>query len=359
MLPPPEVIFGRSKAMQAIRDRIHLLASAKAPIVVSGESGTGKDIFARLLHQKSYVSTGPFVKVNCPAIPGTLLESELFGYERGAFTGANTSKPGRVEMAHGGTLFLDEVSEIDITLQPKLLQLLQDGRFSRIGGFEERSVQVRLICASNRDLLDEVALGHFREDLYFRINVLGLRLPALRERAEDIPILIGYFLRRFSVSFRRSVPPLSSTLMRLLQAYHWPGNIRELENLMKRYVVLGSEEAITSELRAVDDLPFEFDLPQDGESIALKELTKRAVAKLERNIILRVLQAHHWNRRKAAAALKISYRSLLYKLKEVGVPPSRGIYAVAAASGNGHKATHEALSEAGEQVVPLKDELLH
>jgi two-component system response regulator AtoC len=314
--------------MEELRQRIKLLAEANAPLLLFGESGTGKDLVARFVHQHSQVSTGPFVKVSCPAIPGTLLESELFGYEKGAFTGANTAKLGRVETADGGTLFLDEIAEMDLALQPKLLQLLQDGHFSRIGGFEDRAVQVRLVCASNRDLLEEVAAGRFREDLYFRINVLSFRMPPLRERAEDIPLLINYFLKTYNQSFNQTAPPISSTLMRILQAYHWPGNIRELENLIKRYIILGTEEAITSELRAAKDLPFNVDIPQTGEAIALKELTKGAVARLERSIILRVLQANHWNRRKAAAALKISYRSLLYKLKEVGVPPSRGIYAV-------------------------------
>jgi two-component system response regulator AtoC len=338
VMPPTEVIFGRSRAMQEIRQRLERIATADAPLMLYGESGTGKDIVGRMVHQQSAVA-GRFVKVSCPAIPGGLLESELFGYEKGAFTGANSAKLGRVEMAHGGTLFLDEVSEIDISLQPKLLQLLQDGRFCRIGGFDERVVRIRLICASNRDLLEEVALGRFREDLYFRINVLSLRMPPLRERSEDIPILVEYFLKTLNRSFGRTAVPISPTLMRILQAYHWPGNIRELENLMKRYVVLGSEEAITSELRAANDLPFDIEFPLIGDSVALKELTKRAVARLERTIILRVLQAHQWNRKKAAAALKISYRSLLYKLKEVGVPPSRGIYAFPN-HGNGVKANH-------------------
>jgi two-component system response regulator AtoC len=314
--------------MREIRHRIALVAKANAPLVLYGESGTGKDVIAQLVHQHSDLANGRFVKVSCPAIPGALLESELFGYEKGAFTGANASKPGRVEMASGGSLFLDAVSEIELSLQPKLLQLLQDGRFTRIGGFEERAVQVRLICASTRDLMEEVALGRFREDLYFRINVLSLRLPSLRERAEDIPMLVDYFLAGLNRSFDRKAPPLSPTMIRVFQGYHWPGNIRELENLMKRYVVLGSEEAIMSELRAVHELPFEFEIPADGNPVALKDLTKRAVARLERTVILRVLQAHQWNRKKAAAALQISYRALLYKLKEVGIPPSRGIYAL-------------------------------
>ncbi len=325
-MPPVEVIFGRSRAMRELRQHVALVAAANAPLVITGESGTGKDVIARLVHQQSGCS-GTFVKVNCPAIPGTLLETELFGYEKGAFTGASATKQGRVELAERGTLFLDEVTEVDISLQAKLLQLLQDGRFCRIGGHEERSVHLRVVCASNRDLLEEVALGRFREDLYFRVNVLSVRVPALRERSEDIPLLVEYFLRLYNRKFGKIAPPLSPTLMRILQAYAWPGNVRELENLMKRYVVLGSEEAITSELRSSDELESRFEMPLDGESVALKELTRRAVARLERTIILRVLQAHQWNRKRAAAALQISYRALLYKLKEVGVPPSRGCYA--------------------------------
>jgi two-component system response regulator AtoC len=341
-LPPDDIIFGRSAAMREIRHRIALVAKANAPLVLYGESGTGKDVIAQLVHQHSDLANGPFVMVSCPAIPGALMESELFGYEKGDFTGANSSKPGRVEMASGGSLFLDAVSEIELSLQPKLLQLLQDGRFTRIGGFEERAVQVRLICASTRDLMEEVALGRFREDLYFRINVLSLRLPALRERVEDIPMLVEYFLASLNRSFDRQAPPLSPTMIRVFQGYHWPGNIRELENLIKRYVVLGSEEAIMSELRAVHELPIELEIPTDGTSIALKDLTRRAVARLERTVILRVLQAHQWNRKKAAAALQISYRALLYKLKEVGIPPSRGIYALPPLSHSEHAETRAA-----------------
>lgn len=337
-MPPMDVIFGRSRAMRELRHQVAMVASADAPLVISGESGSGKDVIARLVHQQSGAS-GAFVKVNCPAIPGTLLETELFGFEKGAFTGATATKQGRVELAERGTLFLDEVCEIEFGLQAKLLQLLQDGRYCRIGGHEERSVHLRLICASNRDLLDEVALGRFREDLYFRVNVLSLRVPALRERSEDIPLLIHYFLKLYNRKFARTAPELSPTLMRILQAYRWPGNVRELENLMKRYVVLGSEEAVTSELRSSDGPASTFDLPSAEEPVGLKELTRRAVSRLERTIILRVLQANGWNRKRAAASLKISYRALLYKLKEVGVPPSRGRYALAPIPPEDHTAT--------------------
>src|SRR6516225_1948707 len=189
-MPPDSIVFGRTEAMQAVRDRLNKLAGANVPVLIQGESGTGKDIIARMIHAASPWKTGPWVKVNCPAIPGTLLESELFGYEKGAFTGAYGTKPGRVEMAHRGTPFLDEISELDLGLQSKLLQLLQDGQFSRIGSQEDKKVEVRVICATNRHLEQEVEAGSFRSDLFYRINVLNIHVPSLRERPGDIPILV-------------------------------------------------------------------------------------------------------------------------------------------------------------------------
>src|ERR1700757_4407965 len=193
-MPPEAVVFGSSELMNSLRDRLGKVASANVPVLIHGESGTGKDIIARMVHCLSPWKSGPFVKVNCPAIPGTLLESELFGYERGAFTGAYGSKPGRVEMAHRGTLFLDEISELDMSLQSKLLQLLQDGQFCRIGAQADKKVEVRIVCATNRRLEEEIASGSFRADLFYRINVVNLHLPPLRERAGDIPELVAYFL---------------------------------------------------------------------------------------------------------------------------------------------------------------------
>ena len=193
-MPPDAIVFGRTEAMQAVRDRLTKLAGANVPVLIQGESGTGKDIIARMIHAASPWRTGPWVKVNCPAIPGTLLESELFGYEKGAFTGAYGMKPGRVEMAHRGTLFLDEISELDMSLQSKLLQLLQDGQFCRIGAQEDKKVEVRVVCATNRKLEQEIENGTFRSDLFYRINVVNLHLPPLRERASDIPELVAYFL---------------------------------------------------------------------------------------------------------------------------------------------------------------------
>lgn len=319
-LPPDSVIFGESFAMQAVREKIERLAGADIPVLVEGESGTGKEIVAKLIHACSPWKEGPFVKVNCPAIPSALLESELFGYEKGAFTGAYGTKPGRVELAHRGTLFLDEISELDPSLQAKLLQLLQDGRFCRIGAQEDMQVDVRVVCTSNRKLEQEIKSGSFRPDLYYRINVVNVQLPALRERSEDIPRLVDYFLERYNQQYNGQAGPLSPQLVRRLQGYSWPGNIRELENLIKRYVVLGTEEAISSELQRATQDPFTADVSLD-EPIWLKKLTRQAARELERKLILRVLQATHWNRKKAAKMLNISYRALLYKIRQAGFPP--------------------------------------
>jgi two-component system, NtrC family, response regulator AtoC len=320
-IPPDAVVFGRSSIMQAVRERLDRIASANVPVLIQGESGTGKDIIARMIHSFSPWKSGPYVKVNCPAIPGTLLESELFGYEKGAFTGAYGSKPGRVEMAHRGTLFLDEISELDLALQSKLLQLLQDGQFCRIGAQEDKKVEVRIVCATNRQLEVEIESGTFRQDLFYRINVVNLHLPPLRERRGDIEDLVHYFLDYYNRKYNCRARPLSMELMVVLQKYHWPGNIRELENLIKRYVILGSEEVISGDLVTREQEYLNPDINLDGP-ISLKKLTRQAVRELERKVILKVLQANHWNRKQAARALSISYRALLYKIRDAGLPPN-------------------------------------
>jgi two-component system response regulator AtoC len=323
-LPPDNIIFGRSEALQAIRAQLARVASANVPVLITGESGTGKDIIARLIHGFSPWKTGPYVKVNCPAIPGTLLESELFGYEKGAFTGAFGPKPGRVEMAHRGTLFLDEISELDPSLQSKLLQLLQDGQFCRIGAQEDKKVEVRVVCATNRDLQAEIESGTFRSDLFYRINVVNLRMPSLRERRADIEELSAYFLEYYNRKFNCRARPLSTEVLAVLQKYHWPGNIRELENLIKRYVILGHEEAITADLVTREPDFMHADISIDGP-ISLKKLTRQAVREMEKKIILKVLQQHHWNRKQAARTLGISYRALLYKIRDAGLPSNRAL----------------------------------
>ena len=321
-IPPEAVVFGRSEVMRSLRQRLDKVASANVPVLIQGESGTGKDIIARMIHWFSPWKNGPLVKVNCPAIPGTLLESELFGYEKGAFTGAYGSKPGRVELAHRGTLFLDEISELDLALQSKLLQLLQDGQFCRIGAQEDKKVEVRVVCATNRQLEVEIESGTFRQDLFYRINVVNLHLPPLRERRGDIDDLVVYFLEHYNRKYNCRARPLSADLMTALQKYHWPGNIRELENLIKRYVILGNEDVISGDLVAREQEYFNPDINLDGP-ISLKKLTRAATRELERKVILKVLQAHHWNRKQAARALSISYRALLYKIRDAGLPPNR------------------------------------
>jgi two-component system response regulator AtoC len=323
-VPPDNIIFGHSEVMQAVRSRLGKVASANVPVLITGESGTGKDIVARLVHGLSPWKSGPYVKVNCPAIPGTLLESELFGYEKGAFTGAFGSKPGRVEMAHRGTLFLDEISELDPSLQSKLLQLLQDGQFCRIGAQEDKKVEVRVVCATNRQLEAEIEAGTFRQDLYYRINVVNIRMPALRERRGDIEDLCAYFLDHYNRKFNCRARTLSGEVLAVLQKYHWPGNIRELENLIKRYVILGHEEVITNDLVAREPDFFNPEFSLDGP-ISLKKMTRQCVRELERKVILKVLQQHHWNRKQAARTLGISYRALLYKIRDAGLPSNRAL----------------------------------
>jgi two-component system response regulator AtoC len=314
-LPPADLVFGQSSMMAAAREKLERIAETTVPVLLQGESGTGKDIIAKLLHARSNRSKCPWVKVTCPAIPNSLIESELFGYEKGAFTGAYATKRGRVELAHQGTLFLDEVGSLDISVQAKLLQVLQDGSFMRVGAQESRKVNTRLICAANGNLKQQTEDGSFRLDFFYRINAITIDLPPLRQRAMDLPVLIDYFLELHSKAYRANAKPLSRELMRLMQRYNWPGNIRQLENMIRSYVLIGSEEALAADLAPsapAGPVP-EIDLTRP---VSLKEITRAATQNLERMIIMKVLQANGWSRRKTAKWLKISYRSLLYKLQE-------------------------------------------
>jgi two-component system, NtrC family, response regulator AtoC len=318
-LPPEHIYFGPSATMQAVRQRVERAAGLNVPILVLGESGTGKEVLARFIHNLSPWSAGPFVKVNCPAIPGPLLESELFGFEKGAFTGAHAAKPGRMEMAEGGTLFMDEIAELDSSLQAKLLHVLQDGHFSRIGDHEEKRMGARVVCATNRLLHQEITNGHFRADLFYRINVITIVLPPLRDRREDIPYLVEYLRNQFNQRFEREAAPVPQETLHLLQQRDWPGNIRELENCIARYVVLGSEEAFWAERVERRPTHVTYEPAADGH-IPLKRIAQQATRRMERDVILRVLQANQWNRRKTAEVLKISYRALLYKVRQAGLP---------------------------------------
>jgi two-component system response regulator AtoC len=323
-LPPEPVIFGRSPMMQMVRQHIERVKGNNEPVLIQGESGTGKEVVATFLHVRSPWSDGPLVTVSCPAIPSTLLESELFGYEKGAFTGAYATKPGRVEMAHRGTLLLDEIGDMDLALQGKLLRLLQNGHFSRIGSQLDKTVDVRVVCATNRELAREIRQGNFRQDLYYRINVVSVCLPPLRQRREDIPDLVEYFLDTYGRKLKSKVRPISTPLMKLFGTYEWPGNIRQLENLVKRYVILGSEESIIGDLQLEPTATFDAEVITDDEPASLKKLVEQARLACERRAILKALQAHQWSRKDAARSLKISYRSLLYKMQQAGIPGRNG-----------------------------------
>jgi two-component system response regulator AtoC len=304
--------------MAAARKKLERVAVTTVPVLLQGESGTGKDIFAKLLHAYSKRAGSSLVKVACPAIPSSLIESELFGYEKGAFTGAYATKRGRVEMANMGTLFLDEIGDLDLSVQAKLLQMLQDGSFMRVGGQESRKVNMRLISAASEDLRQQAEEGSFRLDLFFRINAVTIQLPTLRQRIVDLPILIDYFLDMYAKAYRCNPKPLTREVVHLMQRYDWPGNIRQLENMIRSYALIGSEEALVADLVSVlpasqAQLSTQIDL---SGPVSLKQITKAATQNLERQIILKVLEANSWNRRKTAQWLNISYRSLLYKLQD-------------------------------------------
>jgi two-component system response regulator AtoC len=358
--------LGHSAAMHDVHVLIEHVADTDATVLVRGDSGTGKELVARAIHERSLRQDKPFVKVNCAALPAELLESELFGFEKGAFTGAIQHKPGKFEFANQGTMFLDEIGELSVPLQAKLLQVVQDGEFSRLGGKADVQVDVRLIAATNRDLEAAVAQGTFREDLYFRLNVVTIHLPPLRERREEIPLLVDHFLKTYSVQYHKPLRSVSATLQQQFAEYDWPGNIRQLENLIKRMIILGSEEPIVKELQqSPSPLPFRgssplafssppaksqpvppapaaaLSAPSGGAvapvaaslsphavsgdaagppgTLSLKEIARSAAREAERELISRMLTRTCWNRKEAAEILGISYKALLYKIKENGL----------------------------------------
>jgi two-component system response regulator AtoC len=319
-----------SAAMQRVKGVLEQVADTNVTVLIQGESGSGKEIVARTLHAVSSRAKQRFVKVNCAALPEDLLESELFGYEKGAFTGAAARKHGKFEQAHGGTIFLDEIGEMSPALQAKLLQVLQDGRFSRLGGNQEIAVDVRVVCATNRKLDAMVREGSFREDLYFRLNVVTVTLPPLRERREEIPALVANFLRTFAARYRKPLPRLTDRLMRALDRYGFPGNVRELENMMKRIIVLESESQILDEVLRADRsgrppgsslLRLIEEIEATAGEIPLREVGRRAAQVAERETIDRVLHHTNWNRKQAARLLGVSYKTLLQKIRDCGLEP--------------------------------------
>jgi two-component system, NtrC family, response regulator AtoC len=367
-------LFGTSPKMEDVKNTIEQVAETSATVLIRGESGTGKEVVARMIYGQSLRREKPFVKVNCAAIPHELLESELFGYEPGAFTGANRQKLGKFDQANNGTIFLDEISEMHPALQAKLLHVLQDGEFARLGGKRDISVDVRVLSATNKPLERAVEEGLFREDLFYRLNVVTVHIPPLRERREEIPLFLDYFQRKYSEVYAKNPPPFSDYALSRMMEYVWPGNIRELENLVKRYVIVGNEAQIIRELSThkpvissnsgaspiwglKDPNPQPGQLNSRGgsptapntsrppasgnnnggmnigteplvpaptvnangeiEMPSLLEIGKRAAMLAEREAIERVLTQTRWNRRQAAKILKISYKALLNKLKVI------------------------------------------
>lgn len=327
--------FGNSERMRAIKLTIERVAPTDATVLITGESGVGKELVARCLHHHSPRRPRPFVKVNCAALPAELLESELLGYERGAFTGAHRQKPGKFELANTGTIFLDEIGDLPFPLQAKLLQVLQDREFSPLGGQRDIRVDVRVIAATNKDLRTLVQRGDFRDDLFYRLNVMGIHVPPLRERREEIPILADYFLHKYARQYGREARGLSATTTRIFMEYAWPGNVRELENCIKRIVVLESERWIAQEftVRAApprEAVPHDESPPGaraargDGapgwdQRVGLKEIARRAAEEAEATALREVLEHVHWHRVRAARLLKVSYKTLLHKMKHHGL----------------------------------------
>jgi two-component system response regulator AtoC len=326
-------IIGQSSSildLYAVLDRV---ADTPTTVLITGESGTGKELVARALHESSSRRDKSFIKVNCAAIPKDLMESELFGYERGAFTGAVGSKPGRFELASGGTLFLDEIGSIPVEMQVKLLRALQESEFERVGGVRTIRVDVRLIAATNSDLKKEIAQGSFREDLYYRLNVVPIRLPSLRERATDIPLLVDHFIGKFNTRLKKEIDGVEPAALSRLIAYPWPGNIRELENVVERAVLFcdGDELHLSDlpvEVRGIASGPDSLSTtpqpppssePASGPSDGLKEQVKAAMSRLERELIVRALEQTSGNVTHAARLLKISRKGLQLKMKELGL----------------------------------------
>ncbi|HEY8430096.1 MAG TPA: sigma-54 dependent transcriptional regulator [Sandaracinaceae bacterium] len=330
-------LIGQSPPMLEVYQVIERVADTPSTVLITGESGTGKELIARALHENSSRAKKPFIRVNCAAIPRDLIESELFGYEKGAFTGAVTSKPGRFELAHEGTLFLDEIGEIPVNMQVKLLRAIQEQEFERVGGIKTIEVNVRLVAATNRDLQEEIRKGRFREDLYYRLNVVQVRLPPLRERTSDIPLLVEHFIKRFRAKLKKEVRGVTDAAMERLLAHPWPGNIRELENVIERCLLFCDGERID-----VGDLPPELrgatlststplpapapepadearDEDADRPTPGLKEAVREATSRIERELIVRALKQTGGNVTHTARLLKISRKSLQTKMKELGL----------------------------------------
>jgi two-component system response regulator AtoC len=312
-----------SPVMKQIRAQVSLIAKVNVPVLLLGESGVGKEILARLIHKMSIRAHRPMLKVNCAALPAELLESELFGYEAGAFTGASKSKPGKFELAHKGTILLDEIGELSAALQAKLLHVLQDGQFSRLGGRVNITADARILAATNINVQQAIAERQLREDLYYRLNAFTMTIPPLRERRQEIPILLTCFMNSLAEKFGKNPLPISDRLVQQCMRHSWPGNLRELSNFVKRYLVLEQESMMMEELER-KSLGTEETLSPASAHGGLKALVRSLKDDAETKEIQRALDDANWNRRLAAAQLNISYKALLYKIKQHGLTPASG-----------------------------------
>ena len=312
-------IVGKSNNMMDLAGSIQKVASTKTTVLLLGESGTGKELFARAIHDLSLMKDNPFVAINCAAIPGELLESELFGYEKGAFTGAGERKIGKLELAHNGTVFLDEIGEMDMALQSKMLRVLQEGEIDRVGGSNPVKIDIRIISASNRDLEAAVSENSFREDLYYRLSVFPIKIPPLRERRDDIPILVDHFISKYSAEMNLGNKEMSVDALDVLKSYYWKGNVRELENVIERALILSEGDSINQgdlRLSTVTSHGSLDDIPLDG---SLEQTAKEALKIAESRRIKKALEDTHGNKSRAAELLKVSYKTLLTKIKDYGI----------------------------------------
>jgi two-component system response regulator AtoC len=331
-----QILAGNSPAILKVKELIRQVANSDLNVIICGESGVGKELVAQALHLSSSRSNKPFVKVNCAAIPRELLESELFGYERGAFTGADRTKMGKFELAHSGTIFLDEIGDMPLSLQSKMLQVLQDFQFSRLGAKTDVKVNCWVLAATNQDLEQAVRDNRFREDLYYRLNIIRIFIPPLRERPDDLSILIDYFAEQFAERIERPLFEFTDGARSFFQRYSWPGNVRELKNTVERLMILGDwgtvkQELMARETKQIDGhelttqpslaMPKDLDVaPEPRRKFPpLKEVKKKAVQEAEGRLISEVLRETDWNRKRAAKLLQISYKALLYKIKELNL----------------------------------------
>ncbi|MCL5935588.1 MAG: sigma-54 dependent transcriptional regulator, partial [Firmicutes bacterium] len=310
---PPSAMIGQSVIMQEVYKTIGRVARTDVTVLIQGESGTGKELVARAIHQNSDRQNQPFIKINCAAIPENLLETELFGHEKGAFTGAGIRRLGKFEIASRGTIFLDEIGEMSMSIQAKILRVLQDREFERIGGNQTQKADVRIVAATNKNLKEAIKEGFFREDLFFRLNVVNIWIPPLRDHMDDVPEMISYFLNKYSRQFNKKVQGVSKDALQKLMSYDWPGNIRELQNVCERAIVMATGLVITPE-----DLPYNISAYKEGLDLTPRGMSLREIMMdLERQVILNALRENNWNRTATAHRLGISRRSLYDKIKQL------------------------------------------